>query len=96
MISIIVLLNFITYFHLVDGNWGQWEDWQPKLGCTEMCGGGNQKRIRRCNDPAAANGGKKCSSDQSYVETVNRVGIQIQQDSKPCNVQDCTSKKPPN
>ena len=33
----------------VDGSWGLWQEWGS---CSELCGGGNQKRIRVCNGGA--------------------------------------------
>ncbi|XP_068756600.1 coadhesin-like [Montipora capricornis] len=41
----------------VDGNWGPWGKWSE---CSSTCGPGKQTRVRQCNNPAPAYGGKKC------------------------------------
>ena len=41
----------------MDGNWGSWSDYGD---CSMTCGGGLKRRIRVCNNPAPANGGRKC------------------------------------
>ena len=45
------------FFILVDGNWSPWSIFGQ---CTKSCGGGVKHRIRKCDNPAPANGGKNC------------------------------------
>ncbi|KAL9956665.1 hypothetical protein ACROYT_G038180 [Oculina patagonica] len=42
----------------VDGGYGTWSGWST---CTKTCGGGTQKRTRKCNKPKPKAGGKKCN-----------------------------------
>ncbi|XP_029295180.1 LOW QUALITY PROTEIN: hemicentin-1 [Cottoperca gobio] len=42
----------------INGGYSNWEEWGP---CTSTCGQGIQERIRLCNNPEAANGGRSCS-----------------------------------
>ncbi|XP_032884067.1 hemicentin-1 isoform X2 [Amblyraja radiata] len=48
----------------VDGNWGPWQAWND---CSATCGGGEQKRLRLCNNPVPLNGGRSCPGDSSQV-----------------------------
>lgn len=48
----------------VDGNWGPWQTWND---CSATCGGGEQKRLRLCNNPVQLNGGRSCPGDSSQV-----------------------------
>uniref|UniRef100_A0A3B5AUN6 Cell adhesion molecule-related/down-regulated by oncogenes n=1 Tax=Stegastes partitus TaxID=144197 RepID=A0A3B5AUN6_9TELE len=41
-----------------NGGYSNWEDWGP---CSSTCGQGFQERIRLCNNPEPANGGRSCS-----------------------------------
>ena len=41
----------------MDGNWGNWGEWS---NCPVTCGGGEQIRERKCNDPKPSGGGKTC------------------------------------
>ncbi|XP_064793489.1 hemicentin-1-like [Oncorhynchus masou masou] len=43
----------------INGGYSNWEDWGP---CSTTCGRGNQERIRLCNNPELANGGKSCDA----------------------------------
>ena len=45
------------YIFIVDGGFGEWEEWGP---CTQHCGGGDQTRTRRCDNPIPQFGGWKC------------------------------------
>ncbi|XP_029960009.1 hemicentin-1 [Salarias fasciatus] len=42
----------------VNGGYSNWEEWGP---CSSSCGQGFQERIRLCNNPEPANGGRSCS-----------------------------------
>ncbi|TMS03749.1 Hemicentin-2 [Larimichthys crocea] len=42
----------------VNGGYSNWEEWGP---CSSTCGQGFQERIRLCNKPKPANGGRSCS-----------------------------------
>jgi len=50
---------------------GEWSDWQKWSDCTESCGGGIRKRIRKCNNPAPENGGLKCPGPAEEEEACN-------------------------
>ena len=58
---------------------GQWGDWGAWTTCNKSCGGGNKSRERKCNDPAPDHGGSACMG--------------IDQESHPCNPQECPGKK---
>ena len=73
----------------VKGNWGEWGSWSS---CSQSCDGGNQTRIRVCNDPPAAQGGSMCASSAMYTETLDGTGIQKQQHDQTCNDLSCPSK----
>ncbi|XP_034337070.2 SCO-spondin [Magallana gigas] len=42
----------------INGAFGEWQAWSP---CSHSCGGGNKKRLRQCNNPFPAFGGKNCT-----------------------------------
>ncbi|XP_067846589.1 hemicentin-1 isoform X2 [Heptranchias perlo] len=48
----------------VDGNWGPWLAWND---CSASCGGGEQRRLRLCNNPLPSSGGRSCPGDGSQV-----------------------------
>ncbi|CAJ1068041.1 hemicentin-1 [Xyrichtys novacula] len=48
----------ITLRVQINGGYSNWEEWSP---CSVTCGQGFQERIRLCNNPAPANGGRSCS-----------------------------------
>ncbi|KAM9810462.1 hemicentin-1 [Neosynchiropus ocellatus] len=48
----------ITLKVQINGGYSNWEDWGP---CSSTCGQGFQERIRLCNNPEPANGGRSCS-----------------------------------
>ncbi|ETE60133.1 Hemicentin-1, partial [Ophiophagus hannah] len=52
--SVLVKVPFIVQVH---SGFSQWLGWQP---CSVTCGPGVQKRIRLCNNPFPANGGRSC------------------------------------
>ncbi|KAM8933893.1 hemicentin-2 [Pelodytes ibericus] len=41
----------------VNGGFSEWQEWGP---CTKTCGQGMQERVRLCNNPPPANGGRPC------------------------------------
>ncbi|XP_073415578.1 hemicentin-2 isoform X1 [Dendrobates tinctorius] len=41
----------------VNGGFSEWQEWGP---CTRTCGQGIQERVRMCNNPPPANGGRPC------------------------------------
>uniref|UniRef100_A0A3P8RV43 Complement factor properdin n=1 Tax=Amphiprion percula TaxID=161767 RepID=A0A3P8RV43_AMPPE len=58
----------------VHGGYSEWAEWAP---CSVSCGAGAQKRLRQCNNPLPANGGRHCAG--SDLETCSCQG-------KPCPV----------
>ena len=64
--------TFRVFALLVDG---RWSDWRPWGACSRSCGSGEQIRLRTCNKPRPAYGGKQCPGS-------NR-------ESRPCNTNDC-------
>ncbi|XP_056395554.1 LOW QUALITY PROTEIN: hemicentin-2 [Hyla sarda] len=40
-----------------NGGFSEWQEWGP---CTRTCGQGVQERVRMCNNPPPANGGRPC------------------------------------
>ncbi|XP_067893515.1 hemicentin-1 isoform X1 [Heterodontus francisci] len=48
----------------VDGSWGPWQAWND---CSASCGGGERRRLRLCNNPVPASGGRSCPGDGSQV-----------------------------
>ncbi|XP_037536631.1 hemicentin-2 [Nematolebias whitei] len=42
----------------INGGYSNWEEWGP---CSSTCGQGVQERVRSCNNPQPANGGRTCS-----------------------------------
>nr|CAD7201811.1 unnamed protein product [Timema douglasi] len=55
-----------------DGKWGEWSSFRP---CTRTCGGGVKERVRACNNPAPANGGRYCEGERVRYRS--------------CNIQEC-------
>uniref|UniRef100_A0A3Q3K3Y4 Hemicentin 1 n=1 Tax=Monopterus albus TaxID=43700 RepID=A0A3Q3K3Y4_MONAL len=58
----------------VHGGFSDWAEWGP---CSVSCGAGMQKKLRQCNNPVPANGGRHCAG--SNTETRGCQG-------KPCPV----------
>uniref|UniRef100_A0A8D2KTM3 Hemicentin 1 n=1 Tax=Varanus komodoensis TaxID=61221 RepID=A0A8D2KTM3_VARKO len=53
--SVLVKVPLIVQVH---GGFSEWLAWQP---CSVTCGQGVQKRVRQCNNPFPANGGRRCT-----------------------------------
>lgn len=51
-------MSVICFSPTVNGGYSNWEEWAP---CSSTCGQGFQERIRLCNNPKPANGGRSCS-----------------------------------
>uniref|UniRef100_A0A3B4Z1V9 Hemicentin-1 n=1 Tax=Stegastes partitus TaxID=144197 RepID=A0A3B4Z1V9_9TELE len=64
----------VTLTVRVHGGYSEWAEWAP---CSVSCGVGAQKRLRQCNNPLPANGGRHCAG--SDAETRRCQG-------KPCPV----------
>ncbi|TKS74334.1 Hemicentin-1 Fibulin-6 [Collichthys lucidus] len=64
----------VTLTVRVHGGYSEWAEWDP---CSVSCGVGSQKRLRQCNNPLPANGGRHCAG--SDTETRSCQG-------KPCPV----------
>ncbi|XP_075792870.1 hemicentin-1 isoform X2 [Pelodiscus sinensis] len=58
----------------VHGGYSEWLEWQP---CSVTCGQGVQKRIRQCNNPLPANGGRHCPGRNTDIRSCQ---------NKPCPV----------
>ena len=52
----------------VDGSWGSWLKWSE---CSKSCGGGTETRLRLCDSPAPAHGGKDCGGESSEERKCN-------------------------
>ncbi|TWW61140.1 Hemicentin-1 [Takifugu flavidus] len=61
----------------INGGYSNWEEWGP---CSSTCGQGFQERIRVCDNPKPANGGRSCN------------GPSI--DSRKCHVGLCPGETP--
>ena len=59
----------------MNGGWGEWTDWSK---CTVECGGGNQTKTRKCDNPPASGGGIPC---EGIIAT-----------TRECNIHHCPSK----
>uniref|UniRef100_A0A8C4U7D5 Hemicentin-1 n=1 Tax=Falco tinnunculus TaxID=100819 RepID=A0A8C4U7D5_FALTI len=56
----------------VHGGFSDWLDWRA---CSVTCGQGVQERVRQCNNPLPANGGRKCEGPDTDVRSCH---------NKPC------------
>ena len=56
---------------------GKYSDWKPYGACSTTCGPGKKERIRECNNPAPAHGGKECEGPAKETADCN---------AKPCPV----------
>uniref|UniRef100_A0A8B9SME3 Hemicentin 1 n=1 Tax=Anas platyrhynchos TaxID=8839 RepID=A0A8B9SME3_ANAPL len=61
--SVLVRVPLIVQVH---GGFSEWLEWQP---CSVTCGQGVQERIRQCNNPLPANGGKMCEGPDTDVRS---------------------------
>ncbi|XP_012591877.2 hemicentin-1 [Microcebus murinus] len=52
----------------VDGSWGNWQSWSQ---CSASCGRGEKTRMRLCDNPAPARGGRPCPGDATQVSRCN-------------------------
>ena len=69
----------LVKLHLtVNGGWGEFGDWEE---CPVSCGGGEQKRIRACDNPAPSLDGDDCTADGSSSA-----------ENRKCNENPCRSK----
>uniref|UniRef100_A0A674IMN9 Hemicentin-1 n=1 Tax=Terrapene triunguis TaxID=2587831 RepID=A0A674IMN9_9SAUR len=69
--SILVRVPFTVQVH---GGFSEWFEWRP---CSVTCGQGVQKRIRQCNNPLPANGGRHCQGRDTDIRSCQ---------NKPCPV----------
>ncbi|OPJ77524.1 hemicentin-1 isoform B [Patagioenas fasciata monilis] len=58
----------------VHGGFSSWLEWRP---CSVTCGQGVQERVRQCNNPLPANGGRSCEGPGTDVRSCH---------NKPCPV----------
>ncbi|XP_061184990.1 SCO-spondin-like [Saccostrea echinata] len=58
----------------IDGKFGDWSDWGT---CTVTCGGGEQKRSRKCTNPAPQFGGKPCTGETTEARDCNTLNCPI-------------------
>ncbi|XP_051581270.1 hemicentin-1-like isoform X1 [Myxocyprinus asiaticus] len=52
----------------VDGKWASWQSWGE---CSASCGGGEQTRVRLCNNPSPSKNGRTCPGDSSQLSRCN-------------------------
>ncbi|XP_033937393.1 hemicentin-1 [Pseudochaenichthys georgianus] len=64
----------VTVTVRVHGGYSEWAEWGP---CSVSCGVGSQKRLRQCNNPLPANGGRHCPGSDSETRSCQ---------GKPCPV----------
>ncbi|XP_066466718.1 A disintegrin and metalloproteinase with thrombospondin motifs 13 [Tiliqua scincoides] len=50
---------------------GQWSSWTAFGPCSRSCGGGVAVRLRRCNNPRPAFGGRQCEGEDLQAEVCN-------------------------
>ncbi|XP_028259472.1 hemicentin-1 [Parambassis ranga] len=64
----------VTLTVRVHGGYSEWAEWGP---CSVSCGVGAQKRLRQCNNPLPANGGRHCAGSDKETRSCQ---------GKPCPV----------
>uniref|UniRef100_A0A8B9QGY8 Uncharacterized protein n=1 Tax=Apteryx owenii TaxID=8824 RepID=A0A8B9QGY8_APTOW len=52
----------------VHGGFSDWFEWRP---CSVTCGQGVQERIRQCNNPLPANGGRRCEGPDTDARSLD-------------------------
>ena len=67
----------------VDGGWGTWTSFTT---CSHSCGGGLQSRVRKCDSPSPANGGRLCYGDGVETQACNTAAC-------PCQGSNCPGKQ---
>ncbi|KAL9980069.1 hypothetical protein ACROYT_G008610 [Oculina patagonica] len=53
----------------VNGGWSKWSNWSA---CSKLCRGGKKIKSRKCDNPAPANGGKKCKGRKTKAKKCNK------------------------
>lgn len=48
-----------------DGKWSEWSEWSS---CSQSCDGGENSRLRKCDNPAPSGGGTECEGKSSEVK----------------------------
>ena len=67
--KIIIYSDPLTPFYwTVDGGWSEFGNWSE---CSADCGGGEQTRIKECNNPAPAHGGADCVGENFETRVCN-------------------------
>ncbi|XP_067452563.1 hemicentin-1 isoform X1 [Thunnus thynnus] len=69
--SVLVRVSLTVRVH---GGYSEWAEWGP---CSVSCGVGSQKRLRQCNNPLPANGGRHCAGSDTETRSCR---------GKPCPV----------
>ena len=67
--------NIFAVSVTVNGGWSDFGTWSV---CSATCGGGDQTRVRSCNNPAPAFGGTVC--------------VGIAEESQKCNTNSCPGR----
>uniref|UniRef100_A0A8C7MZR3 Hemicentin-1 n=1 Tax=Oncorhynchus kisutch TaxID=8019 RepID=A0A8C7MZR3_ONCKI len=56
----------VTLTVRVHGGFSEWMEWGP---CSVSCGVGTQRRLRQCNNPLPANGGRHCANSDTETRS---------------------------
>ena len=70
-----------VHMYTVDGGYGAWSDYGE---CSVTCGGGQQSRERKCNNPEPLFGGKTCEQQELGPGSETKI----------CNDEACPGKFP--